>query len=333
VISAALLPYLLRMTFFLTSVDAGIVHNLAVTSKSQGLVLNDWGCVFSYVLPLALMIIAIFVYSADTYELAYRFFPVFILIAVELIVLNLHLVFGAFFQPSLFTVRIGNFFFRYLYYIPFIYFFSAPLKRFAHDKKRYRIAEAIYNFSNRYIIEKRHIVAAIGIAAISFVILASSVKYCSYYVKFADRRMVTIDEKLSKMHGIVVSNDIAMELLASITPGKHPLMINSFNSYAPLDEVIDRILLFAKLNKWTKKELLDFMTPDAAFDNFYKDNNLVITDRNLKKGFGYWLAWHHRQMTPQEMANYKNDIIRRFQVINLNKEIKKYSIGLGGLNR
>lgn len=328
------LPYLTQTFFFLSDIDKTAMQNLTFISKDSGLVLSDWGFVLSYLFPIVLMLLVTVIYCADYYELFYRFSPVFIMIVVELVVLNLHLIFGKFVQTSLFSVRIGNFFSRYLYYLPFIYFFAAPLKHFAHDRKKYKIIKAIHTFLNKYIIESRHIIATLGILILGFVTVMSSYKNYTCYEQSAAQRMASVEAKLSAIVAIsnqedtIVSDDIAVNLLANITAENKSLLINSFNTYRSSEEIIERLILFCKIFNWDEEALLDFMLPDETFGSFYKDNNLVIYDQDLRKGFGYWLVWHRREMLPEEMSSYKKKIMGKFVEIDLVDGLGKYNVKL-----
>ena len=76
---------------------------------NSDIIFNQWGIVIAYLFPITLMIGVILLRCADYYELLYRFYPIFILMVVELICLNIHWLLPKGIYNAYFSDRIGNF--------------------------------------------------------------------------------------------------------------------------------------------------------------------------------------------------------------------------------
>lgn len=322
-------PYLI---FYLLSsdLDREIMQNMGMVYKEHGLIVNQWGIFLSYLLPLFLTTLIIWIYCGDYYELFYKFTPIFLMIFTELIILNLHLVVGEFFQPHLFSTRIGNFFPRYLYFIPVLYFLSNPLKQIFHSRINI-VPKTIHSFFENYVVKYQIYLSALGILGIAFVIVASSVRHYEKHMNSTAPRMNEVYERFRALtavadSGTLVSDDIPVNLLLPVLSKNTTLLVNSYNNYVTREEIIERLVLFAKIYGWDKARFLEFMMPDKEFEAFYSKNDFVVSDNVLKKGFGYWLVWHRRNLTSYELERYHDNILFKFEKMDTVKMLKKFDV-------
>ncbi|MFC1546277.1 hypothetical protein ACFL4O_00975 [bacterium] len=216
-------PILIKILFLSTDMQGiDIFPNLGVVNRYSGFLFNDWGILISYIVPIIAIFAVIIAYCADYYELFYKFTPVFIMIAVEIIILNLHMILGSSLQPYLFSIRIGNFFSRYLYFVPIIYFFSITTKNIPHYHSKNKITLILHDFFEKYINKNRIIIAVLGITAVSFLVSASSFKYYFNYIHNTYPRMQIVEKrsnnllKANKDKGNVISFDMPVNLFISM---------------------------------------------------------------------------------------------------------------------
>lgn len=335
VVLVVISPIIVKRLFYFDSVDKEIFQRMELVSATAGFIVNDWGWVISYLLPLAVTITVIWIFCADYYELMYRFTPVFILILVEIVVSNIHLVSGKFFQPQLFTLRIADYFLRYLYFMPIIYFLSQPHKKLFHNNLKNRISGLLHGFFQRYVVKLRVLIASAGIFTISLFIVFSSLRYSAHHESVIAPRMEAVkrnyDELISFAEGrggMIVSEDIPVNLLIPVVSKRETILVNGFCNYTSGDEILNRLVLFAHIFDWDKQQFLDFMMPSDEFERSNTDNDFVLSDSILQKGFGYWLLNHRRQMDAKDIHEYSETILNTYEKFDLQENIKKYRVGV-----
>lgn len=326
------LPIIIKYIFLITPFDIEISKSLGVMNRNSGIIFNQWGWFISYVLPVLLVILVVLLYCADYYELFYRFTPLFIMMVVEFLVINIHMILGGFVQPDLFLIRIGNFFLRFLYFVPFIYFFTMPFKRLFHNNIHNMIANRVHSILNLFAVRMKMLIIIIGIAGISTIVIASNIKNYRHHNIVTSERMEKVSNRLNELltsnssKGTVVSEDIAVNLLVPILSKNTTLLVNSFNNYIDRESITDRLVLFAKIYGWSREQFISFMMRNVEYEIFGKGNNFIIDDKTLNIGFGYMLVWHKRAMGVDELKAYEKELINKFENINLQVQLKKYDI-------
>jgi hypothetical protein len=320
----------------LSPVDHEVLSRLGVVERGAGAVVNPWGITFSYLLPIAATVGVVQLYCADRYELFYRFTPVFLLMAVELLVINLHLVVGEFVQPELFLTRIEPFFLRYFYFLPFLYFFAAPRKAFFHREVRGidRAADRVHSFFSRTVIRYRALIAALGIAGIGWIVAMSSLRFYRDHVKEAAAPMASIEEHVRALAGLpsesgaatVASEDLPANFLVPLLTPHDALIGSSFNNPVSTDEMLERLALYARLFRWGRERFLAFMLPSEEFEALLTDGGFRVTEAFLSRGFGYWLVWHRRRLGPEESERYRERLIRAYDTLDLPAALSKYRV-------
>jgi hypothetical protein len=337
VVTAVLLPILLRQ-LSATPLDREILQRMGLVVAHAGPISSEWGFLLAYILPLAAVLFVAWASYADYYELIYRFAPVFLMIAVELIILNLHLILGQFVQPYLFSVRIGNFFTRYLYFIPIIYFISHPPKRRFHHPSpsiRGRLSQLVaagYRAGVDFLLRWQQVVAFLGMVLIALVIVTSSLKYARHHhdhVAPAMQQTAAHFQSLltsQSQPGLLASEEISVNLLLPALSPHATLLVSSFNNYLPEAEILDRLLLFGHIFNWDEDQFLTFMLPNPLYDTFYTDNDFTLSAEVLQNGFGYWLLHHRRQMAPAELASYQAMLSEQFAGYDVRAGAARYGL-------
>jgi hypothetical protein len=195
-----------------------------------------------------------------------------------------------------------------------------------------KFASTVYYLFNNYVIKLRIIITILGVTAISVVVIASDIKYYRYHKNYTSVRMNEVSDRLKELmtvdsaKGTLVSEDIPVNLMLPVLSKNTSLFVSSFSNYIEVEEIVNRLVLFAKIFNWDKQKFIDFMMPNPEYEMFYKKNDFVVNDQILQKGFGYWLVWHKRIMKADELKNYEAKIIDKFENIELRSLLKKFNV-------
>ncbi|MGH2538760.1 MAG: hypothetical protein ACRDHL_15330 [Candidatus Promineifilaceae bacterium] len=336
VVLAVISPLLLDQLLFRSPLQEEVTQRMGMISAAAGPISSEWGFLLAYVLPLAVVLTVAWAGSADYYELVYRFGPVLLMIGVELLVLNLHLVLGRFFQPYLFSIRIGAYFSRYLYFIPVLYFLSRPPKRRFHRTGRLsRLVGPAYAAVSGWLARGRRPIALVGVSLIALVAVASSMRFAQNHAARVAPRMIQTEAQFNVLVGaapagdaLMASEEIEVNLLLPARSRHETLLVSSFNNFVPESEILERLLLFAHVFNWDEARFLAFMLPNPTYDGFYSRNDFVLSPESLSNGFGYWLLNHQRQMNAAETAAYAAMLAERFATFDVAMAAAQYNLRL-----
>ena len=75
-------------------------------------------------LPIAMMVVLFVIHKIDSYEIFYKFWPIYILMALEFILVTTAFFFGKGINLEILTSRIPLFFLHFYYYLPIIFYAS-----------------------------------------------------------------------------------------------------------------------------------------------------------------------------------------------------------------
>ena len=89
-----------------------------------------------FFIPISFLTIVYLFQRIDLYEIIVRFFPIFLLMIIELCLILLKINTGFGLQPELIFDRIGTFFLHLFYYVPTLYFLSRPAVSYSLVLKR-----------------------------------------------------------------------------------------------------------------------------------------------------------------------------------------------------
>ena len=307
------------------------IDNLMI-SANAGIILSSWGAFTAYILPLILLLFVIIINCSDYYELFYRFLPVFIMIIIEIIILNSHLFLGKAVQPYLFSLRIGNFFTRFLYFLPIIYFLCNPHKKIYHNPISNNFVAIFNKVSSFIFIKKRFWITSISIALLSLVVVFSNIKYIKNHLENAAPQMkktAIYGHQFSKDYftsSILLSENMATNLFISLKNENNSFIQNSFTSPGSQKEILNRLILFGHIFNWDEEKFLSFMLPNEDSNNIFNDNNFIASEKFLNRGFGYWLMFQNKNIDKEKLVAYKKTLINKYLDFDLLKEFSKYPI-------
>jgi len=251
-------------------------------SKSNSILINQWGGLISYLLPLLLMLLVIKFRCSDYYELWYRFYPIFIFMLVELICLNIH-----FFLPVkestmyLFSDRIGNYFCRFLYFVPILYFLSIPPKQFYHEHNLKKKLIQYFNTWFNYIqyIRYAFILMILGVVSIVLVMI---------HVRFA----------VFQLNSLSVDN-FKSQILSNYT-NFNPSFFERKTPFLKISEIATQF----KMGGLEKNAFLMFMNPYGFSQDYNQKLGFIVTEKNLMNGFGYWMIFQTKRIDVQYHEQY-----------------------------
>lgn len=245
---------------------------------------NQWGVGFAYLVPIVFMFLVILFRCADYYELIYRFYPIFILMFVELICLNIH-----WFLPIkdstmyIFSDRIGNFFCRFLYFVPIFYFMSISPKRFYHENtiKAYffKLFDKLLN--QIHFLRHRLIICLTGVVIL--MLFATQVRYLIFL-------------KSQKSQRVFSDSSQVVQLLHAI---KSNIIVNQSSK-----EKLSAIARFCKYNGWAYSDFSKLMTPNKFSKEYNRTNGYIVTEEKLRNGFGYWAVFQTKEMNMKYYRQY-----------------------------
>ncbi|MBU0630346.1 MAG: hypothetical protein KKC80_05440 [Candidatus Margulisbacteria bacterium] len=326
------LPLVGKTLFFATPIDAQVLDKMGMVTRYQGLIYSLQYFISYFAIPVLVVLAVIRIFSFDYYELFYKFSPILILLFIEFLILNLHILFGRFMQPHLFSTRLANYFFHYFYFVPVIYYLSNPPKTLFHNPQINQKVAQCSTFIREYIIEKRIYFIPVIIAFVSMISLVSSVRNYDNYRQKIEPRMPAISERLALLTGkaaageVVIAADPAVNILVPAITRQGSLWVNAFNNYESTDRIVERLALFARLYGWDEARYLEFMMPSKIMKNIYTDRDFIFTDQVYRQGFGYWLVNHNMTMNAAELRAYKNSIVGKYNGVDIKMGLEKYRV-------
>jgi hypothetical protein len=338
-VAIVLVPVAIKYLFFDTPLDREFIDRLQSVSANESFISSDWGPWISYLLPVGIMIIVIWISCADYYEAIYRFGSVFILAVVELLVLNLQFVPGQFFDNQLFSVRVAVFFDRFLYFVPVVYFLSLPQKRLFKTGILSRVSTGIYPIISLTMERLRIPIAFVVSFSIALLLVASSLRYLENHDQVVAPRMAVVDKRLEALvdgraHGtLVVSEDIAVNLLLPSLSDQTTLLTSSFNNQVSSDDILQRLILYSKIFGWNQQRFLEFMMPNPTLQSEFGSNGFVMSDNFLTIGLGYWLLHHQKVMGADELQKYQQLLSTKYAQFDMTASLQKHHVvAVQGLN-
>jgi len=287
-----------------------------------------------FFLPLTLTTIIFFVKKIDSYEILTRFIHVYILLFVEFVLITSSLFFSKSFEIDIIQNRIALFFLHFYYYAPFIYLVTRPVgytySRGLESKNFVKKIEYGLNF----IFSRLDKIYLPIIIFLLFIFVGAS-SYRSYS-NYNDNVASIVEEIMSEYHEIsnilprgtvIVSGTPATNLLPPVDLNNYyrTLWINRFTHDLSSDEIINRLLLYAKIYSWPKQKVLKFMSPGRL-----QERRGAIIDLSHQKihesGVGYWLVHHKRRMGKLELNKYLSSLSDRYDNINTENLLKYFNV-------
>lgn len=301
------------------------------------LVTTDWGVLIGLSLPIGLLAITFYLFQGDFYELFHRYTPIFLAMAVDLIIGLVHLINGWHINSELYFHRISNILFRFFYFIPFFYLIGLPQKRGL--QREGKLSQLLHYdipiFLRRYVHRYRSIYTGIGVALISVYMTGSAVHTANAHERFTALAMPVIVKQIDIIkeldlppHSIVVFQDLAANLLAPAITHYSGLLPSTFGNFVSEKDIRERILLYAKLMGYSEQRFKTFMAPDMFFQNFnsYDKKHKVVDSDQMKHGLGWWLLNHKLRLDPVELDHYMEKLSAEYCSLNIVEELQRIPV-------
>jgi len=335
--SALIVIFLIILPFLETSQNE--IFKTLQTKLSSGSVtsfyVGNWGFILSYLLPSMLLVITFYFFRCDIYELFHRFTLALIGIAIDLFMGGINL-FTDSISPALYQHRISGIFFRYFYFIPFLYFISIPYKRSSLGMSRIivQIRDTPARYIHRLFYVYDYLIIIVGMIFISFVIVMGGVHNfenhqinVSQQMKEASAQLKAIERSIKKNTTVVLENIEANLLVPSLYQNTS-LLSGSIINFVPDEMVLERLILYAKIYKWNKEEYLNFMLPSKEYANLnsYIDSNMTMDRELFTKGLGYWLYNFNKKLDVEALKSYKDMLSISFDKADISKLLSKHNV-------
>lgn len=286
---------------------------------------------FYFLIPIFGCVLIYIIFRIDAYEIFLKFWHIYVLMAVELFLINILKFFDFGFGVDMIKNRIPLFFLHFYYYVPIVYFATRSTYQDFHrgvESKKIPILIrkfAIWffnNFSKFYL----------PLFSILLVIFAASSSYknFNYYkslkgiseVKIADFKKLE-QQLLDKKDQTIAFSDPVMISLASAKAYK-TLWSNRFSNNVSENEIISRVALQAKIFGWTPDEFIGFMSRGKLQQS--ADQMLNLSENIKNSGIGYWLVFHKKILSPNDEEKYKEKLKIFYDEESLQTLIKKHNL-------
>lgn len=306
-----------------------------MVSVSAHFVGTDWGIFLGYIFPVAMLLLAFYLFHGDYQEIFYRVTPVLLVLVVEILMATLHLFLGSLLDPMLYYHRISNIFFRYLYFVPFFYFISLPKQPAYHHRQGF--SAAVAEFFRAYIQRLRVVYCVVGISLISLFVILNHIYIYKRHENQVVPAMQGVLQQVQAVNqadlpagALVVYEDLVPNLMQPAVTGNATLLANIFGNFVDDRLILERIILFAKLFNWSEDRLVSFLTPNETFQSFtsYKKERIVLDRQSLNNGLGYWLVNYNKVMDSEELNNYRENLLGLYRRQGLDELLQKHPVKL-----
>ncbi len=337
IIACLSVPFILRNTVFLDLVDQQFLLNLNISDPLEGLQFSGWGFFIAYFMPIFLLLITVYILGADTYELFYKFSPIFIIMVTEIMISFLPLVFYPLINPEIYQHRIGGLLFRLFYFIPLLYFLNSPFKSiFSRNKMVFLqfVQKKLHTILSVTLIKGRLFLCVSGVVILATIEILGAFNSLRHFESNGADKMKEIERELETIKQIsissntTVSESIATNFLIPLKLKKATLLVNSFSNHIEENEILNRLLLFSKVNGWEIEEFINFMSPSRFYTPFKHASGFTLKNEMLKEGLGYWLLYHHRKMEKDQFYLYLKKLRKKFNDYDVSYGLKKYNVNL-----
>lgn len=287
-----------------------------------------------FFLPLLVTALVFLVKKVDPYEILTRFIHVYILLFVELVLVISSVFFSKSFEIDVVQTRIALFFLHFYYYTPFIYLVTRPT---GYTYSRGMEANQIirkFEIGLHFVFNRLDKIYLLFIIVFLFIFSGSS-SYRSF-MHFKDIGAPAQKEIMDEYQEIInilpegsvlVSESPATNLLPPIDFNNYykTLWINRFTHNIASSEIIDRLLLYAKIFNWPKEKVLQFLSPGRL-----QEGRGAIVDLSHHKihesGVGYWLVHHKRRMDEVALNQFLSTVSNRFDNINIENLLNDFAV-------
>jgi hypothetical protein len=302
------------------------------TSMSFG----NWGIFSSLVLPLGLLLFSMFIFRADLYEMFYQYTPVLIVMLIDLALGIANLLLAGSASMDLHYLRISSLFYRFFFFIPFLYFSSMPIRRrrLGRQSRFTELESWLQVFLQKSIHGFRVQIGVALIVLISAILMLAHMKvYENHNSNVAPAmRKVESQLKISKelpgeKGSIVAYESIAANLLVPSVGASPSLLSSAFGNYVDEQGILERIVLYAKIFNWTEMRFMDFMMPSGDFSSMGSlTPSTLIDDNTMNSGLGYWLMNHEKYMEGKSLEQYRAMLEDAYSTMEIEGLLIKHNV-------
>lgn len=285
-----------------------------------------------FALPLGLLALTYVASRVDPYEMFLRFWPIFVLMATELALVNLPRVASFAVAPDMIFTRLGLFFLHFYYFVPALYYVLHSQSHFRSGTE----ALPVFSLARRglqwtfgpasrvYIPLSLALLILFGAASMGRNLELQRVQ-AAPAMRLAKERLVLLTRDAGP--GAVAAESGTVNLLLPVAGGRPTLWVNRFSNRVSLEECVDRLALHARLFGWTEDEFSRFMLP-GRFQSQPGEPLVAETRAELvASGLGHWLALH-RSSFPDEAARktFETYVRERYRGLSLPQALARFGV-------
>ena len=296
--------------------------------------INLYYYVVYLLLPILLMIFIYLTKRIDKYEILYKFWHIYMLLLVEIILINSSAIFTKGVDIDIIQKRIALFFLHLYYYVPIIYYASMPIrKNILHGSEAKKIS---LSFSKGlFFIFARFNRVYLPIILFLVLLFAGTSAYRNFQHQkdfnstFLSKTLNEFEniKKYYPENGLIISQTPATNMLAVNMLGTKysSLWVNSLANNISGYEIIDRLVLYAFIYNWPIEKFESFMSPGILQAGDGKQFNLSLNEIEFS-GIGFWLLFNRRTLSSKEQDRYEQLIFNRYTQFDIEEGLKKYNV-------
>jgi hypothetical protein len=297
--------------------------------------------VLYFLLPVLLVVVAYFTHRVDPYELLYKFWPVFVLLLTEVMMITAHHFSIFAISPDLTYKRLGIFFLHFYYFIPAVYYLGRPSLNFTSGIEASWLMTTIrraffwfFHHASKIYIPLVMVLLTLFASASIVASVRHSVSVKKPLLEEAWNQLQHLTADINKsQRQCLVSDNPAVNLLLPMVTSFSTLWVDRFSNRVGTTEIATRLALHARLFDWSEDRFVEFMSP-GVLQSHEEGNAIQLHKDDIQKmGVGYWLAMHRSNLATPELKNayemnlreiYRNarivDLLHRFGVSRVHAE-------------
>lgn len=285
-----------------------------------------------FALPLALLAVTYVVDRIDIYELFTRFWPVFVLMGAEFILINMRPVLGIGVPPDLIFTRLGMFFLHFYYFVPVLYYLAQPRSRFRAGTEAQPVIMLVRAGMSWFFNRAAAVYLVLLVAALSFFAVASMERALEHQrnagqMTVADTRKMLESLSAGAPEGATLVADLPLvNMLIPNHTGYGTLWVNLFANAVSSAHIIEGLALYAHLVGWSEDEFIAFMSP-GNLQSLKPGVLAELTPVGIgTSGVGYWLAMHNTRVDSTAAAEYAATLRSVYANLDLAQAVQKFGV-------
>jgi len=285
-----------------------------------------------FVLPTALLGIAYAVNRVDPFEIWIKFWPVFVLMGVEIFLINMPRLFGVGIEPQVVFERIGMLFLHFYYFVPAIYYFERPVMTYRRGQEsgiwasRLRAALAwCFGPAIRWFLPA--LVVALSFFALSSA-LSSYDRQKNFRAPGAQAVGVEVEALAKGLSAgqVVLSDNITTNLALSGTTRFASVWADRFSNRIGVQDALSRLAFHARLYGWSEDEFVAFMAPGAMQSDDPKTRIALTGSDASRSGIGFWLVYHRQSASAERRTIQEQNARSAYRAVSIDAALTEYRV-------